>query len=208
MNTATRSRLQKRPAAKTKRREASAAINDSVNPKSAGPRLGRLLHDVARLRRRAFNILSAPVGLTRTQYWLLAFIARTGSGLTQSQIALELNIGKVAVGSTIDRLVERDLVQRGTDAADRRVKPLAVTIKGHKALESMQTVRPIIDELVFRGMSAESRAALIEGLSRVRINLVSMLERPRPPATPEPKIRRRAVRQPKTPRDLMFTSFG
>jgi DNA-binding MarR family transcriptional regulator len=192
--------------------EKHPAANDAVSAAPLGANLGRLLHDVARLRRRAFNILSAPAGLTRTQYWLLAFIDKSAeAALTQSQVAASLNIGKVAVGATIDRLVERDLVRRGVDSKDRRLKPLSVTAKGRKALESMQTVRPIIDELVFRGMPEAARLALIENLECVRNNLVYMLDRQRPAAGIEPKMRKSAARRSEgeeQPRTRSFISFG
>jgi DNA-binding MarR family transcriptional regulator len=176
---------------------------------ASGPVLGRLLHDVARLRRRAFNILSEPSGLTRTQYWLLSFVEKNGeTGLTQSQIAVKLDIGKVAVGSTIDRLVARGLVRRGADFADRRIKPLFVTAKGRKALESMQKVRPIIDDLVFRGMAPETQHALINSLSHVRTNIITMLEQHGSEAgMPTPRKRPRKVTASKS-RLYEFTSFG
>jgi len=65
-------------------------------------RLGYLVHDVSRLRRMMFD-RTAPLGITRSQWWVLAFISRK-DGLPQTQLASELDVGKVAVGALVDRL--------------------------------------------------------------------------------------------------------
>ena len=66
-------------------------------------RLGYLIHDVSRLRRMMFDRALAPLGITRSQWWVLAFISRK-DGLPQTQLANELDVGKVGVGALIDRL--------------------------------------------------------------------------------------------------------
>src|SRR5256885_11961003 len=65
-------------------------------------RLGYLIHDVSRLRRMMFDRVLAPLGITRSQWWVLAFISRK-DGLPQTQLANELDVGKGAVGALIDR---------------------------------------------------------------------------------------------------------
>ena len=66
-------------------------------------RLGYLIHDVSRLRRLSFDRELAPLGITRSQWWVLAFIARN-DGLPQTELANELEVGKVALGALVDRL--------------------------------------------------------------------------------------------------------
>ena len=57
-------------------------------------RLGFLIHDVSRLRRSAFDRCLKPLNVTRSQWWVLAFISRK-NGLPQTQLANELDVGKV-----------------------------------------------------------------------------------------------------------------
>ena len=83
-------------------------------------RLGFLIHDVSRLRRSAFDRCLKPLNVTRSQWWVLAYLSRQ-DGMTQSQLAEELDLGKVAVGGLIDRLEKAGLVRREADANDRRV---------------------------------------------------------------------------------------
>jgi hypothetical protein len=74
-------------------------------------RLGYLIHDVSRLRRMMFDRALAPLGITRSQWWVLAFISRK-DGLPQTQLANELDVGKVALGALIDRLETAGFVTR------------------------------------------------------------------------------------------------
>jgi hypothetical protein len=72
-------------------------------------RLGFLIHDVSRLRRSAFDRCLKPLNVTRSQWWVLACLSRE-DGMTQSQLAEELDLGKVAVGGLIDRLEKAGLL--------------------------------------------------------------------------------------------------
>src|SRR5260221_13003561 len=80
-------------------------------------RLGYLIHDVSRLRRMMFDRAHAPLGITRSQWWVLAFISRK-DGLPQTQLANELDVGKVGVGALIDRLQPSGFVLRQADPVD------------------------------------------------------------------------------------------
>ena len=71
-------------------------------------RLGFLIHDVSRLRRSAFDRCLKPLNVTRSQWWVLAYLSRE-DGMTQSQLAEELDLGKVAIGGLIDRLEKSGL---------------------------------------------------------------------------------------------------
>ena len=66
-------------------------------------RLGFLVHDVSRLRRRVVDRALKPLGVTRSQWWVLAFLSRS-DGMSQVALADELDLGKVALGQLIDRL--------------------------------------------------------------------------------------------------------
>src|SRR5260370_39073655 len=100
-------------------------------------RLGYLIHDVSRLRRMMFERALAPLGITRSQWWVLAFISRK-DGLPQTQLANELDVGKVAVGALIDRLESSGFVIRQADPVDRRVKRVYVTKQARSFLSRIR----------------------------------------------------------------------
>src|SRR5690606_4102834 len=82
--------------------------------------LGFLIHDTSRLRRSAFDRYLRPLNITRSQWWVLAYLSR-GDGLTQSDLADQLDLGRVAIGGLIDRLEKNGMVRRVADPNDRRV---------------------------------------------------------------------------------------
>ena len=49
-------------------------------------RLGFLMHDVSRLRRKVFDDVMKPVGVTRSQWWVMAHLSRH-DGMSQSDLA-------------------------------------------------------------------------------------------------------------------------
>lgn len=137
--------------------------------------IGRLIHDVARLRRKLLDTEMQPAGLTRSQWSVLACLSRQrGAALVQSELAKELEIGKVTLGGLIDRLEAEGFVRREADPEDRRVKRVQLTLKGKKAVNGMDVVRPIIDDIVMRGLSPVARAKISEGMLLMRSNLLQM----------------------------------
>lgn len=123
-------------------------------------RLGYLIHDVSRLRRVSFDRELAPLGITRSQWWVLAFISRN-DGLQQTRLANELDVGKVALGSLIDRLEASGFVERRADGKDRRVKRVFLT---DAARELMGKIQPISDSF---------NARILEGIPREDLELTS-----------------------------------
>ena len=62
---------------------AAPKIDDSDN---WDQRLGFLMHDVSRLRRSVFNEFMKPLGVTRSQWWVLAHLSRH-DGMNQTDLA-------------------------------------------------------------------------------------------------------------------------
>ena len=151
--------------------------------------IGALLHDVARLRRHAFDEQAKPMGLTRSQFSVLAHLGRhPGQGMNQSEIAAALEVGKVTLGGLIDRLEVSGLARREPSGEDRRVKRIRLTPKGRRALETAQRMRPMLDEFIMRDLPEGARCELAGALAAMRSNLLSM-QRDR-----KPRGKRQAVR--------------
>ena len=70
--------------------------------------------------------------ITRSQWWVLAFISRK-DGLPQSQLADELDVGKVALGALIDRLEIAGFVTRKTAPALSRRSSMEVVARAQTA---------------------------------------------------------------------------
>jgi DNA-binding MarR family transcriptional regulator len=78
------------------------------------------MEEVTRRLRRTFDTSFEQFGLTRTQWRALAYLYRT-PGMTQTELARELELERASVGQAIDRLEELSLVERRSAVNDRRV---------------------------------------------------------------------------------------
>ena len=103
-------------------------------PKEEHPfRIGFLIHDVSRLRRTVVDKALRPLGITRSQWWVLANLSRDdGTAMMQTELARVMDVGKVTLGGLIDRLESCGLVKRQADPHDRRAKRIVMTQKGSR----------------------------------------------------------------------------
>ena len=137
-------------------------------------RLGFLVHDVSRLRRRVVDKALKPLGVTRSQWWVLAFLSRS-DGMSQVALADELDLGKVALGQLIDRLEKTGFVSRRADEEDRRVKRVFLTRLGQSLIARLResvsaTEKEILEKIDEADLRATGRA-----LRGMKENLLAMI---------------------------------
>lgn len=151
----------------------SEPLNDPGTPRQPDEelRFGYLIHDVSRLRRTLFDRWLAPSGITRSQWWVLAFLARR-DGMPQTELADELDVGKVALGALIDRLEGGGFVQRRASAGDRRVKLVFLTPSGRTLLQALRNTGREFNRRILAGISDEDVRIAIETLRRIKGNLL------------------------------------
>jgi MarR family transcriptional regulator, transcriptional regulator for hemolysin len=159
----------------------SGALARRMQPVEAGmerpagaPSIGVLVHDIARLRRQMFDAEMSPLGLTRSQCWVLAHLERHPDRVAQSELAAALDVGKVTLGGLVDRLETRGLVRREPCAYDRRVKYVRLTPRGRKAVSSTNVIRPMVDDYMMRGLSPALREQVTAALDLMRTNLLDV----------------------------------
>ena len=138
-------------------------------------RIGFLIHDVSRLRRTVADKQLRPYGLTRSQSWVLAYLHRhEGSGMTQSELAKEMDVGKVTLGGLIDRLEESGYVERRADSRDRRARRIYMTPRGTALIKKVQGMSEALNAQILEGISDKDVVKVEEVLSRVKQKLISM----------------------------------
>ena len=138
-------------------------------------RLGFLIHDVSRLRRSAFDRCLKPLSVTRSQWWVLAYLSRE-DGMTQSQLAIELDLGKVAVGGLIDRLEKSGLVRREADASDRRVNRVFLEPKSKQLITRMRKVSHKLNTQILAGLADRELETTALTLDAMKRNILRYLE--------------------------------
>src|ERR1700724_945868 len=86
---------------------------------SNAPTPGFLLHEVARLLRRRFEQNARGSGLTRSQWQVLAYLAKN-EGINQSGLADLLEIEPITLGRIVDKLQTLALIERRPHPSARR----------------------------------------------------------------------------------------
>jgi DNA-binding MarR family transcriptional regulator len=131
---------------------------------------GFLLHDIARLMRKRFDQRARTLGLTRSQWQLLAHLARH-EGINQAGLAEILEIEPITVGRLIDRMEEAGWVERRPHPNDRRARLLYMTDKARPVFDRMRALGEGVREEALSGLSEAKREHLMNTLMAIRSNL-------------------------------------
>lgn len=133
--------------------------------------IGFIISDLARLMKIGFDRRIKGLGLTRSQWFLLAHLYRA-DGLTQTELAEIVDLERATVGKTIDRLEESDWVYRKSDPKDRRVKRIFLTYKFEPYVHELQNnSRDLINE-AFGHLEEKDFEQLVNDLRTARSKLL------------------------------------
>jgi MarR family transcriptional regulator, transcriptional regulator for hemolysin len=132
--------------------------------------LGFLVHDVARLMRKRFEQHARGLGLTRSQWQVLAYLSRN-EGISQTGLADLLDIEPITLSRIVDRLVDTGFVDRTPHATDRRIWRLRLTEAARPKLKQVRELGEQTRCETLEGVSEADRQRLIATLLALRSNL-------------------------------------
>ncbi|MCP5080521.1 MAG: MarR family transcriptional regulator [Alphaproteobacteria bacterium] len=135
--------------------------------------IGFLVHDVARLMRTMYDRRMAPLGLTRSQWWVLNHLY-FNEGISQTEFASVLDIEKATVGRLLDRLEAKGWVARKNDPQDKRTKRVYLTKKVQPTLQIMRDMAAVTRDEAVRSLNKTERKQLRNMLKRMRDDLSEM----------------------------------
>ena len=141
------------------------------------PTLGFVLHDVARFLRKRFEQRARCLGLTRSQWQVLAFLA-PNEGIHQGGLAELLEVEPITLARIIDRLQEHGLVERRQHPGDRRAWLLYLTERAHPMLERIQRMAERTRAEALEGIPDREQAELMRLLLRMKKNLTAACDHP------------------------------
>ena len=141
---------------------------------NAGLRFGFLIHDVSRLRRVAVDRALKPMGVTRAQWWVLAFLSRR-DGMTQTALAADLDLTKVAVGGLLDRMEAAGFVERRADRSDGRARRVFLTRAGAKMVGAIRESVETVELDILSRVPDEALAQAAETLRTLKDTLLELL---------------------------------
>lgn len=134
--------------------------------------LGFLLHDVARLMRKRFEQNARGLGLTRTQWQVLAHLAQN-EGIQQGGLAEILEVEPISLVRILDRLEAGGLVERRSHPKDRRIWLLHLQPPAHPLLERIREIGAETRAEALRDIDEADRERLTEILSAMKFNLLA-----------------------------------
>lgn len=144
-------------------------------PLDANLRFGFLIHDVSRMRRIVVDRALKPQGITRSQWWVLAFLSRR-DGMKLTALAADLDLTKVAVGGLIERMESAGYVERRSDNRDARVKRVFLTSEGTSLLNRIRKNVEAVEADILSTVSESQLDVAAEALINIKRRLTEMLE--------------------------------
>ncbi|WP_042390944.1 MarR family winged helix-turn-helix transcriptional regulator [Streptacidiphilus melanogenes] len=132
--------------------------------------IGRI-NRCAALLQQAADAQLQPQQLTRAEFDLLGTLRRSARPLTAGELARETFASGAAVTKRLRRLEQQGLVERRTDARDRRVARLTLTDAGRELADRTLPEQLDREHALLSGLPPEHRAELAERLGELLLHL-------------------------------------
>jgi len=133
-------------------------------------RVESTLMSLARGIRRAYDLRLEELGLNLSEASVLAFAQESGA-LMQSELAKHMGLGRAAMGSVIDALEGRGLVERQPKPGDRRGLLVVVKPTGDELAKQVTKIDERLRAEFRGGISRKERRELTGLLNRLRENV-------------------------------------
>jgi MarR family transcriptional regulator for hemolysin len=128
------------------------------------------LMDVARALRTFIDQRAREHAMTRAQWAVLVRLERQ-EGMTQVEMAEQLELQPISLLRLIDRLCQQNLLERRPHPSDRRANRLYLTDKGRTVLARMAPLGSAIAAEVFDCVDESEIAVLLDRLLRIKGNI-------------------------------------
>jgi MarR family transcriptional regulator for hemolysin len=128
------------------------------------------LHIVARQMRTRFDQSVAELGVTRSQWTLIAVVARF-PGATQRVIAQALDMAEAPAGRLVDKLCSEGLLIRKPREDDKRAYSVWLTDKAQPIIERLTGIAAENEAMAFAGFSDDQLVELGEFLAVIAGNV-------------------------------------
>ena len=131
---------------------------------------GFLIHDVARLMRVAYDRRMKPLGLTRSQWWVINHLF-FHPGINQTNLAKLLDVGRATLGRLLDRLEAKKWIYRRPDDKDSRIKRVYLSDTVRPTLQTMRREAKRTVDGALSSLSEKEQSQLFSMLHRMKTEL-------------------------------------
>jgi DNA-binding MarR family transcriptional regulator len=138
---------------------------------SSGPTLGWSIGVIFRAWQSSVAALLDHVPHGGRGYQILASLGSSDVAPTQAALAAHLSIDRTVLTYVLDDLVTAGLLERRTDAADRRVRRISLTDSGRGCLAELEEQVTAAESQLFPGLGIEERDALRALLGKAAVGI-------------------------------------
>ncbi len=131
-------------------------------------RFSYALHNTARMWRMALDRRMKDLGISQAGWMAIAYIAKAGAPMSQSELAALVQVEAATMVSTLDRLEKAGLVARVASDTDRRVKHLKLTPEGQAIYEKVRGRATEMRQEMLAGIDTEKLAAATDLLEQLQ----------------------------------------
>jgi DNA-binding MarR family transcriptional regulator len=132
--------------------------------------MGFLMTEAARLFRREFDARAESIKLTRSQ-WLALMRIKRQEGLSQRELAEQMEIRPITLTRILDRLAAKGWVTRKPHPTDRRVRLLYLTRKSKPHTDAIRAIARGARQKAFKNIAQGDLQRMRELLQQVKDNL-------------------------------------
>jgi MarR family transcriptional regulator, transcriptional regulator for hemolysin len=133
------------------------------------------IHELSRLISTHVDRHMATVRVTHAQWWALMHIYEQ-EGLTQSELANVLQMGRASLGALVERLEAKCWIERRPDASDSRVRRVylrqeAIPVFAHMTDEGKALFKAFLADIM-----PEEEKRLLAGIRKIHRNAVKNVQ--------------------------------
>ena len=124
-----------------------------------------------RMHRKECERRFSSLNIHRSQHMMLMAIARMGNGVSQKELADELNISPAAVAKAMKKLECDAMIMRSSSSGDARQNEIVITDKGKAIVDESRRIMKEFDEETAQHLSDSELDSLYTLLSKLHSSL-------------------------------------
>lgn len=132
--------------------------------------LGTQINLIARSMRLALEKELVSEGITPSQ-WMMLMALGENDHQVQSDLGKKLNLDNATITRIVDKLTEKELLERNQAKDDRRAQIVSLTEKGKRKCRRFSKIGDDVNQKASIGIAKSDREKLIEMLSVIQKNL-------------------------------------
>ncbi len=130
-----------------------------------------------RLNEQLIDHLMLPLGLSRTQWKIIARFTLLPIPCTQQQLLTSMEIDRAHLARALSQLESRGLLRRERIAEDRRALHIFPTDAGLGVLQKIEEILQAESRSLTQGFNEEDVQTLHQAIERIQANIASQLEK-------------------------------